>query len=164
MIAKKDFEQAKAFIYADIEREIALGKATRSKLRNFFLRIAGIPSGGGNFMAALALLSYTEFAGRLKNQDFSAGNSETYFNDFFALLGPHYRAFLNQHPEVYNTFRCGLAHEYYVKKDCEIAMEGIDLPYRHGLNYDNGKYFFIVKKYFEDFKSAFSTLGNKMYP
>lgn len=163
MITKKDFEQAKAFIYADIEREIALGKATRSKLRNFFLRIAGVPRGGGNFMAALALLSYTEFAGRLENQDFSNQNSGKNFNDFFACLGPHYQTFLNHH-QVYTILRCGLAHEYYVKKDCEIAMEGIGLPYQHGIDYDNGKYFFIVKEYFKDFKSAFSTLGNNIHP
>lgn len=163
MITKKDFEQAKAFIYADIEREIALGQATRNKLRKFFLRIAGVPHGGGNFMAALALLSYTEFAGGLKNRNFSRGTSRKNFNDFFVCLGTHYQTLLNQH-RVYEILRCGLAHEYYTKKDCVIAMEGIDSPYRHGISYDNGKYFFIVKKYFEDFKSAFSTLGNQMYP
>ena len=157
-MTKQDFERAKRFIYTDVEREIALAKATRHPLKRLLLRIAGIPHGGGNFMAALALLSYTEFAGRLKSQDFSSSNSQKNFDDFFGCLGSHYQKFLSQH-KVYKDFRCGLAHEYYVKKDCVIAMEGIDLPYQNGVAYDSVKYFFIVKKYFDDFKDAFSSLG-----
>lgn len=70
-MANRDIEQARDFIYRDIEREIALAKATETAEGKSFLEKAGVPSGGGNFMAALALLSYTEYAGRLKNNDFS---------------------------------------------------------------------------------------------
>ena len=71
-------------------------------------------------MAALALLSYTEFAGRLKNNDFSDQNSRKNFDDFFKDLGASYRQFLSQH-NAYKIFRSGLAHEYYVKEDCIIG-------------------------------------------
>ena len=113
---RQEFEQARTFIYADVEREIALAKASQNPFKRLLLRIVGVPSGGGNFMAALALLSYTEFAGRLKNNDFSDVNSRKNFDDFFADLGKDYKQFLTSH-NVYKSFRCGMAHEYYVKKD-----------------------------------------------
>ncbi len=157
---KQEFEQAKSFICADIEREIALAKASQNPFKRLLLRIAGVPSGGANFMAALALLSYTEFAGRLKNNDFSDSNSRKNFDDFFGDLGQDYKQFLATH-SVYKIFRCGLAHEYYVKKDCVIAMQA-GSSVRTGVRFDATKYFFVIEKYFEDFKIAFSGLGNKV--
>lgn len=62
--------QAKQFIFSDIEREIALADSSEKLLGRFLLRLAGVPHGGGNFVAALSLLSYTEYGGRLKNNDF----------------------------------------------------------------------------------------------
>ena len=155
---RQEFEQARIFIYADIEREIALAKASQNPFKKLLLRMVGVPSGGGNFMAALALLSYTEFAGRLKNNDFSDGNSRRNFDDFFSHLGKEYKEFLASH-NVYKIFRCGLAHEYYVKKDCMIAMRAAS-NLRSGVGFDGRQYFFVVEKYFEDFKIAFSALGN----
>ena len=155
---RQEFEQARTFIYADIEREIALAKASQNPFKKLLLRMAGVPSGGGNFMAALALLSYTEFAGRLKNNDFSDGNSRKNFDDFFVDLGNDYKQFLTSH-NVYKIFRCGLAHEYYVKKDCVIAMWARRNLWS-GVGFDGRQYFFVVEKYFEDFKIAFSALGN----
>jgi hypothetical protein len=84
----------------------------------------GLTSGGGNFLAALGLLCYTEFGGKLRfggkradGRDVASAN----FNQFFDCLGPAYQTFRAQH-NVYDLFRCGLAHEYYVKKNCTIAM------------------------------------------
>lgn len=52
--------------------------------------------GGGNLLAALGLLCYTEFAGKLRfgvkradGSDVASAN----FNQFFDLLGPEYQAF-----------------------------------------------------------------------
>ena len=76
---KSAIKQASLFIAADIAREVALADASERTLGRIGLRLASVPSGGGNFVAALALLSYTEFAGRLKNNDFSDGNSRKNF-------------------------------------------------------------------------------------
>lgn len=157
MLTEEEFRQAQTFIYTDIGREVAMAKATEDPLKRSYLEKAGVPLGGGNFMAALALLSYTEYAGRLKNNDFSDGNNRKNFNDFFTTLGTDYKKFLDSH-NVYKIFRCGLAHEYYVKKSCVIAM--LESPGdRMGIGYHNGQYFFNIEKYFADFRVAFSALS-----
>ena len=151
---KQQLLQAKSFIFADVEREIALANTSERWVGRQFLRLAKVPRGGGNFMAALALLSYTEFAGRLKNSDFSDQNSRKNFDDFFNDLGAAYQQFLSQH-NAYRIFRCGLAHEYYVKKDCIIAMRSRTGP---GIGFNGQKYLFIIEQYFEDFKRALEAL------
>jgi hypothetical protein len=75
-VDKIDFQQAKEFIYADIKRELDLVRADGS---------------GGNFMLALALLCYTEFAGGLKRGVFKIGQSKRNFDAFLDDLGPTYR-------------------------------------------------------------------------
>ena len=113
-------------------------------------------------MAALALLSYTEYAGRLKNKDFSDQNSRKNFDEFFADLGDDYEKFLGSH-KVYKIFRCGLAHEYYVKKTCTIAMlQGSESTTAISYNDAGKRYIFVVEKYFEDFKTAFSALVERL--
>ena len=118
-MTKDEFVQAKLFIFSDLEREIRLAKADKNALHAL-----GIHPGGGNVLASLGLLCYTEFGGKLRfgvkradGTDVASAN----FNQFFDLLGPAYQAFRAQH-NVYDLFRCGLAHEYYVKKRCIIAM------------------------------------------
>ncbi len=143
-------------MFADIGREIALADSTERVLGRVGLRLAKIPKGGGNFMAALALLSYTEYAGRLKNNDFSDGNSRKNFDSFFSDLGAGYRQLLAQ-LNVYRIFRCGLAHEFYVKKDCIIAMRSNSVL-NAGLGHDGQRYFFVVEKYQQDFTIAFRSL------
>ena len=75
-------------------------------------------------MAAMGLLNYTEFAGKLKynakknKRDFASEN----FNRFFDVLGPGYKQFRASCINVYDIFRCGLVHEYYTKANCDIHM------------------------------------------
>lgn len=152
--------QAKHFIFSDIEREIALADATERKMGRLLLSLASVPRGGGNFIAALSLLAYTEYGGRLKNDDFSDTNSRKNFDDFFADLGTGYQQLLRQH-NIYKVFRCGLAHEYYVKGDCTIAMR-TTRSLSAGLGHDGTNYFFVVSKYYADFKAAFATLCDKL--
>ena len=64
----------KGFIYFDIKREIDLARAGNS---------------GGNFLAALGLLCYTEFMGKIVLK-----NKESYtkqFKAFFSLMGDDYK-------------------------------------------------------------------------
>lgn len=152
--------QAKTFILSDIKRELALADASEKLLGKIFLRLAGVSRGGGNFVAALSLLAYTEYAGRLKMNDFSDGNSRKNFDEFFGDLGAGYKQLLTQH-KIYKIFRCGLAHEYYVKKDCTIYMRS-SKPLTAGIGHDGKNFFFVVEKYYEDFKIAFEALCTKL--
>lgn len=141
-----DFLQAKEFIFSDIQREISLAKSKK---------------GSGNFLCALGLLCYTEFAGGMQRKKFKRTENRENFETFFKELGKEYEDFQNNH-KVYEIFRCGLAHEFYVKRHCTIYMlkgekNGIGI----GINSD-GSYYFVVEKYFEDFKKAFVKLTSKI--
>lgn len=157
---KTQIAQAKNFIFSDIAREIALADSSEKLLGSFLLRLAGVPPGGGNFIAALSLLSYTEYGGRLKNSDFSDSNSRRNFDDFFGDMGSGYKQLLTQH-NIYKIFRCGLAHEYYVKKDCAIAMRSAK-PLNAGIGRDGKRFFFVVEQYYKDFQTAFESLCAKI--
>jgi hypothetical protein len=104
-----------------------LAKASRSRWKRWVLRLSGIHRGGANFLAALGVLCYTEFAGKLmfdcRKTDGRDHASEN-FNRFFDRLGPGYQALRASGLNVYDVFRCGLAHEYYVKANCRIAILG----------------------------------------
>ena len=157
---KQKLYQARDFIYSDIEREVALADASTRFLGRLCLGLAKVNPGGGNFMAALALLSYTEFAGRLKSNDFSEHNSKQHFNDFFKDLGPSYQRFLSEH-DVYKVFRCGLAHEYYVKHACTIAVRSRSKA-AVGVRFDGKQYYFLIEPYLRDFKNAFDALCHSL--
>jgi len=162
-INREDFMRAKEFIYSDIQREINLARVSENKCKKFLLRCLIENSGGANFMSALALLSYTEFAGKLKynclkaNRDNSASEN---FNRFFDDLGDAYKQFRSNH-NVYDIFRCGLAHEYFVKRDFTIYM--LNGKESCGVGENNGKYFFVVECYFNDFQKAFNDLENILF-
>ncbi len=154
------FEQAKLFIFSDLEREIQLARA--SQANESVLRSLGITPGGGNFLAALGLLCYTEFGGKLKYRKKTASEN---FNRFFDYLGPDYKAFragFNRQNDVYDVFRCGLAHEYYIKKSCAIAM--LDSGPGPGIGRDSsGRFYFTVESYCRDLKRAFDQLEVDLY-
>lgn len=165
-MTRTEYRQALRFIYADMEREIALARIVKNKAKRLLLRIAGIPPGGANFMAALALLSYTEFAGKLKynakrkdGKDFSSQN----FNLFFDDLGAGYKQFRTSFPNVYDVYRCGMVHEYYTKASCKIYMiKKPDKPLGIGIEAD-GRLYIVVETYYEDLKRALDHLETYLY-
>jgi len=64
--------------------------------------------------------------------------------------------------EVYDVFRCRLAHEYYVKKSCVIAM--LASGSGPGIGRDSsGRLVFIVESYCRDLKQAFDRLEVDIY-
>ena len=158
---KAAFEQAKLFIFSDVEREIQLARVSQAD--ESALRSLGITPGGGNFLAALGLLCYTEFGGKLKYRKKTASEN---FNRFFDYLGPDYKAFrasFTRQNEVYDVFRCGLAHEYYVKKSCTIGMMPAS-GQGPGIGRDpSGRFYFIVESYCRDLKRAFDQLEVDLY-
>jgi hypothetical protein len=150
-MTKEDFDLAKGFMFTDIEREIQLAQRKQG--------IKGVHSGGGNFLAALGLLCYTEFAGGLLED----GGSCEKFCCFLYRMGKEYENFDKQH-DVYKNFRCGLAHEYFVKKKTTIYMPALkEFVCGVGLESD-GSYYFAVGKYFEDFQKALILLQKELYP
>jgi len=158
---KERFITARNFIATDIQREIRLARDETSLLRSLMRRSLGRPPGGGNFLAALGLLCYTEFAGHLRLNDFSIGSARRAFEMFFRELGPAYDALLKNH-DIYGDLRCGLAHEYFVKKSCRIGM--LSFRPQCGVQWDGQHYLFTVEAYWLDFQNAFGKLGRDLYP
>lgn len=161
----REFAQAKRFIFADIEREIHLAYASDTDDYKAVASKLGIPLGGGNFLAAIGLLSYTEFAGKLKyNRKKKNGRDHTSenFNLFFDDLGPDYKQFRALGVNVYDIFRCGLVHEYYVKTNCTIYI--CRNNHQIGIGKESGgKFFFVVETYFDDFRIAFNQLESQIF-
>ena len=91
----------------------------------------------------------------------SARPRSTNFNAFFDLLGPGYAALRAKH-NIYNIFRCGLAHEYYVKQRCSIVM--LSRSAGPGIRvYTRGHFTFVVERYNRDLNVAFDGLGRKLF-
>lgn len=142
MMDRDRFIQAKEFIFSDMEREINLAKSGQ---------------GAGNFMCALSLLCYTEFMGGVRRNVFKQGEAKNNFNAFLQELGNGYSSLpLN----AYSIFRCGLAHEYFVKEDCTIYMLGDKKP---ALGKDGDRYYFVVEQYYADFKAAVLALETELF-
>jgi hypothetical protein len=148
------FNQAVIFAFADVRREIALAKTSQTPTGQQALAALNIQQGGGNFLAALGLLCYTEFGGKLKyNQPTASGN----FNRFFDEMGTDYARFRAAGNNVYDIFRCGLAHEFFVKRPCEILIVAPPGGVGVGKLLD-GRYYIAVEQYCNDLERAFGSL------
>ncbi len=158
-VTRDEFIQAKAFMQADISREIELARLPPGSAEALALVAAGIAPGGGNLLAALGLLCYTEFGGKLKfdvKKHNGTSSASGNFNAFFDYIGTDYAAFRGT-VNVYDIFRCGLAHEYHVKKDCAIYMFNGGAMLGIGTE-PSGKHYFVVETYFRDLLAAFDRL------
>ncbi len=174
----------RGFILADIEREMAFARSGLSISLN-----DSEYTGGGNYLCALGLLCYTEFMGGLKEGSF-VPDSRKLFDSFLHSMGPGYIEFDDRlshrlsirdpkrQLSVYEVFRCGMAHEYFIKQSGVIYMfasnvhKGVTIdgevftltppapsmmigPADQGLGeLEDGRYFFVVETYFRDFKVA----------
>ncbi|MCK4476456.1 MAG: hypothetical protein KAU16_06985 [Methanophagales archaeon] len=125
------------WMFSDIQREIDLARSNKR---------------AGNFLCALGLLCYTEFMGGIVLGSFRIRPLQRSFDAFLDLMGADYKTF-NQTVDVYHVFRCGLAHEYFVKHNCDIAMLRNDETLGIGKK-PTGEYYFVIERYFEDFSNA----------
>lgn len=113
--------------------------------------------GGGNLLAALGLIAYTEALGRVRlwNRTHRHGGNEECFLAFFNEMdGGRYGAWRDRwedaHPttSLYEALRCGLVHEYRPKVDSGFWIEpGADL----GLDEVDGRLIFKVEPYYRHF-------------
>jgi hypothetical protein len=126
------------FIAGDVQREIDRARS-------------GLPA--GNFLCALALLCYTEVLGGVQRGTLARGEGRANFEAFFAALGPAYDALQKRGLDAYSVFRCGMAHEYFMKGEATVAMlKGVEPA---GIaQAPSGRYFFCVERYFEDLIAA----------
>jgi hypothetical protein len=123
-VTAQDYDDALRYIAADANREVELAKATADPTRAAHLTSAGVPLGAGNLLTALGLLCYTEFCGWLEHDRRHQNgqvNCAANFHDFFVSLGRSYAALRPAH-NIYNVFRCGMAHNYFAKQDFEVDM------------------------------------------
>ena len=127
-------------------------KQDREKIKKYFKEYifgfifndiqSGI-KGKANFLTALGLLCYTEFMGGLMNGGFAQGGATSNFNTFFDFLGSKYKNFRSSH-NVYKIYRCGMAHEYFIKGNFTIYMRGGSPGVAIG---PDGRYLFFVENY-----------------
>ena len=118
------------------------------------------------------------------------GGSRQHFDAFFRELGQPYADLIYQDfINVYDVFRRGLSHEYFVKHTCTIAMLN-SMPGSLEVNgprvnagplverapstllnksvdcglglLPNGLYYFIVEKYYQDFRVACERLHTEL--
>src|SRR5207249_11650049 len=78
------------------------------------------------------------------------------FNGFYGRMGESYRSF-GKTVDVYDVFRCGMVHEYTMKRSADIFMLRADEPCGLGQR-ANGRLFFVVERYLDDFMAAARSL------
>lgn len=128
-----------------------------------------------NFLAAMALLTYTEFLGGLQNGNFGVDekdrlikkqtrkNFETFFCYLDNGLGTEYQSLLKStRLDVYRDARCGLVHQYFIKQNATI-WTGLRPDSKCGITLrEDGHIDFYVEKYFLDFKAAVQKYFDKL--
>ena len=133
----KNIEKIQKFMFADLDKTIELVHSDK---------------GAPNFMLALVLCAYTEFWGRLSLGVTTIDRNQESFDAFFRKLGRNYRDLLDKHGHIYDRFRSGLVHEYLIKGNSKIVIEGGE----RGIDYNDKTevFTFYVRRYLEDFKFA----------
>jgi hypothetical protein len=131
-VAKFFDEIVFGFIYHDLEAAIC-GKA--------------------NYLAALGLVAYTEFMGGLVDGTLGKpGKSRHRFRAFLTRMGSEYA---KKADSIYTESRSGLVHSYFIVQQSVVQMHiGSGHGLTSGVEEHDGKTYFIVEKYFRDFKAA----------
>jgi hypothetical protein len=156
------FAQVPVWMKNDIRREINLALASEGPHKQLLIDL-GI-AGGGNVLAGLGLVSYTEALGRIRlwNRGARSPTTEACFIAFFDDMdGGKYKAWRlaweAAHPEttIYETLRCGLVHEYQPKANSAFYInDGAPL----GLAEENGELIFNVEPYHRHFSDEVERL------
>lgn len=168
---------------------------TKKEIKNYFKKyifgyifndIENCIKAKANYTVALALLSYTEFLGALINGNLGEpGNSHKNFNKALEYFEwnentDYYKDFKitfkdingkEKDGDIYTLFRCGLAHEYFIKGDSFVHNNPNGFRDAAGIFYGEGcidsdagvqvieekgkkKLRFHNNAYFRDFKKA----------
>lgn len=159
-----EIKQACGFIKADMERELQLAELSMDNDYCETVKPFKQQLGAGNFLCAISLFSYIEFLGKIKYAktrkqgerlvDLASANFNCQFDD----LGNYYKTFRISH-NVYDLFRCGLVHEYYVKGNCCIYMFGDKSL--NGIGFKDSQYYIIIENLFNDYITDFEKFIKK---
>lgn len=107
--------------------------------------IQGCLKCGVNIGLALILNAYTEFFGHLLTGETAPGNS---YNAWLRFMGPPYSRLLDEGHDLYGVIRCGLIHEYTIKKPAFILSKEDGYP---GIVIEDGVVYFNNFHYQKDF-------------
>lgn len=117
--------------------------------------------GNANFLAALGLVTYTEVLGGLVTGNAGKNrHASKNFRAFLPYLGKDYKTFDIKGIDIYDTVRCGLVHQYFIKGDSAIWMRasspcGI-------IASSNGPTHFLVNVYRDHFFSGATQYRNEL--
>ena len=147
-----------------------------------------------NFLVAMGLFNYTEILGSFivgeyqKDQTGSIKKnkegkqlkttSTERFNAFLEYMGSEYKKLLKRKLKVYDELRCGLTHEYLIKKktfciynpdspidetDMDQALNPITKKIANcGIIHHKGAWHILNPKYYIDLKRAIAQLQNQI--
>lgn len=119
------------------------------------------------FLSILGLSAYTEILGGLIRNKFGNGESGKNYKAGLRKMGAKYEELLDNGCNLYDIIRCGLVHEFFVKKTVLINPR-IDPPTDPGLRLDpkgmKTKTGYVevleigIENYYRDFNRAFEGL------
>lgn len=156
-MTKDKFLLAREYITTDVERELSMARASINPKNSAILSGMKVKPGGGNFLSALAMLCYTEFAGSIATNN--SAHCRVNFETFLRSMGQAYADLLDSGMDVYKLFRCGMAHEYFAKDSIEVTMFGNPKSGAGIGRLADGRLYFCLEPYYKDFLSAFDALG-----
>lgn len=127
------------------------------------LMFARTPHGGGNVLAALGLVVYTEVLGRIRTRNDPSTPNLKYaanFNACFDLMGAGYASWRarferRERRPLYSALRNGLTHEYAPKVPFKVVIFcGPRGEPRVAIARRSRRYIFVVEAYLRDFRTA----------
>lgn len=158
------FNEIGAWMKNDIKREIELARVSQTVDGRDALSALGVPGGGGNLLAALGLVAYTEALGLLRvwnttNRRYGSP-SECFLAFFDKMAGGAYKAWWDKWAggggkPIYDVLRNGLVHEYRPKVDSGFWIASGD---ELGLGESDGVLIFKVAPYYRDFCAEMDVL------
>ncbi len=160
-----ELRQIKGYVNTDISREIQLAKISDTYFR-YVLDFLNINRGGGNMMATLTLLDYTEFVGHVYAQLEHTKKYDPFTVAFNHLKPSDYKKLSKTPIEIRDIIRNSLVYPLKKNPDIVVGMLCNNFCKKHNTNagiiFEDDLWYFCVEKYFEDLMDLFDDLENKM--
>ena len=166
-ITLDEFRSIKGFVKADVEREIQLAKVSDTYWV-YVLNLLGINRGGGNMMAALTLLEYTEFVGHTYAQIKGLKKYDPFTEGFLQMNQSDYKKLPNDPMKIHSIIRNSLI--YPVKGSPNVAIGMLDTNFGVKFNTNAGIavkeniWYFCIEKYYNDLMQVFTEIEKYLEP
>ena len=107
---------------------------------------------GALYLSALGIASYSEYLGGLLTNNL--GSNGDNFKAFFLRMNPNYPK-MNNDVNLYKRIRCGLVHEYFIKKSANIRSLQKEETTKDGvILHQDGRLEIIIDNLFNEFKNT----------